>query len=125
MFHGTRIPMLEFRLIVVCLVVCQVLLSALVKRTKGKQMHQFKYLAGYSEQIISQVGQLIAEDRLSSYLMQKYPTAHDVRTDKALYDFTVEIKNEFLRTAQPLSRVMYDGKIHVIQQALGTHTFVS
>src|SRR6266540_6317771 len=103
------------------------LLGAIIRfrnRTKGKQMRQFKYLAGYSEQIISQVSQLIAEDRLSSYLVQKYPTTHDIRTDKALYDFTVEIKNEFLRTAQPLSRVMYDGKIHVIQHALGTHTFV-
>lgn len=88
-------------------------------------MHRLKYLAGYSEQITNQVGQLIAENRLSSVLLQKYPTAHDIRTDKALYDFTVDIKNEFLRTAQPLSRVAYDGKIHVIQHALGTHTFIS
>ena len=88
-------------------------------------MHQFKYLAGYSEQVTAQVRQLIAEDRLGSFLMQKYPTTHDIRTDKALYDFTMAIKNEFLRTAQPLSRVTYDGKIHVIQNALGTHTFVS
>ena len=88
-------------------------------------MHQWKYLAGYPEQITAQVAQLIAENRLGSILKQKYPTAHDIRTDKVLYDFTVGIKNEFLRTAQPLSRVTYDGKIHVIQHALGTHTFVS
>jgi UTP pyrophosphatase len=88
-------------------------------------MYQLNYLAGYSEKITNQVSRLIAENKLSSFLKQKYPTVHDIRTDKALYDFTVELKNEFLRTAQPLSRVAYDGKIHVIQHALGSHTFVS
>ena len=88
-------------------------------------MHQLKYLAGYSEQVTTQVGQLIAENRLSSVLMHKYPLAHDIRTDKALYDFTVGIKNEFLRTAQPVSRVLYDGKIHVLHNALGTQTSIS
>ena len=88
-------------------------------------MHQLNYLAGYSDQINNQVSRLIAENRLCSFLKKKYPASHDIRTDKALYDFTVELKNEFLRTAQPLSRVAYDGKIHVIQNALGSHTFVS
>jgi predicted metal-dependent hydrolase len=88
-------------------------------------MQQLKYLAGYSEQVTACVRQLIAEDRLGSFLTQKYPNTHEIRTDRALYDFTMEIKNEFLRTAQPLSRVTYDGKLHVIQNALGTHTFVS
>ena len=88
-------------------------------------MHQLKYLAGYSEQILTQVNRLIEEDTLGSFLIKKYPTAHTIKTDKALYDFAMEIKNEFLRTAQPLSRVTYDGKIHVIQHALGSHTFVS
>ena len=88
-------------------------------------MHQLKYLAGYSPRVTAKVAQLIAENRLGSVLVQRYPKTHDVRTDRALYDFTVDIKNEFLRTAQPLSRVAYDGKIHVLNNALGTHTFVS
>lgn len=88
-------------------------------------MHHLKYLAGYSPQITAQVAELVAENRLGSVIMQKYPRVHAVRTDKALYDFTVTIKNEFLRTAQPLSRVAYDGKIHVINNALGAHTFIS
>jgi predicted metal-dependent hydrolase len=96
-------------------------------RTEGKrlQMQHLKYLAGYSPQITAQVAELVAENRLGSVIVQRYPKTHDVRTDKALYDFTVSIKNEFMRTAQPLSRVIYDGKIHVISNALGTHTFVS
>jgi predicted metal-dependent hydrolase len=88
-------------------------------------MYQFSYLAGYPEQITNQVSRLIAENRLGIFLKKKYPAAHEIRTDKALYDFTVELKNEFLRTAQPLSRVAYDNKIHVILNALGSHTFVS
>jgi predicted metal-dependent hydrolase len=88
-------------------------------------MRHLKYLAGYSRQITAQVEQLVAENRLGSVIVGRYPTVHDVRTDKALYDFTVTIKNEFMRTTQPLSRVAYDGKIHVINNALGIHTFVS
>lgn len=88
-------------------------------------MHPLKYLAGYSPQLTAQVMQLVAENRLGSAIVRRYPKAHDVRTDRALYDFTVTIKNEFMRTAQPLSRVAYDGKIHVIDNALGTHAFVS
>lgn len=88
-------------------------------------MHQLKYLAGYSPQIMAQVTQLIAENKLGSAILGRYPKVHEVRTDRALYDFTVAIKNECMRTAQPLSRVAYDPKIHVINNALGTHTFVS
>lgn len=89
------------------------------------KMHYLKYLAGYSPEITAQVAELVAENRLGNVIVQKYPKTHDIRTDRLLYDFTVEIKNEFMRTAQPLSRVIYDGKIHVINNALGTHTFVS
>jgi predicted metal-dependent hydrolase len=88
-------------------------------------MHHLKYLAGYSPQITAQVAQLLAENRLGDVILRKYPQAHDIRTDRLLYDFTVAIKNEFMRTAQPLSRVAYDGKIHVMDNALGSHTFVS
>ena len=88
-------------------------------------MHHLKYLAGYAPQLTARVAQMVEENLLGSVLVQRYPQAHAVRTDKALYDFTVTIKNEFMRTAQPLSRVAYDGKIHVINNALGTHTFVS
>lgn len=88
-------------------------------------MHHLKYLAGYAPQITAQVARLVAENRLGSTIVQRYPTLHEVRTDRALYDFTVTIKNEFMRTAQPLSRVAYDGKLHVINNALGTHTFAS
>ena len=86
---------------------------------------QLKYLAGYSEQVTRQVGQLIEENRLAGVLLQKYPEPHGIRTDRSLYDFTMALKNEFLRSSQPLSKVAYDGKISLIYHALGLHTFVS
>jgi len=88
-------------------------------------MHHLKYLVGYAPQITDQVAELVAGNRLGSAIVKKYPQVHAVRTDRLLYDFAVTIKNEFMRTAQPLSRVAYDGKIHVINNALGTHTFAS
>jgi len=88
-------------------------------------MHRLKYLTGYPRQVTNRISELIAENRLGSHLLNKYPAPHEIRTDRALYDYTVGIKNEFLRTAEPLSKVAYDGNIHVINNALGSHTFVS
>jgi len=88
-------------------------------------MRQLKYLAGYSERVTQQVGQLIEDNQLASVLLKKYPAAHDVRTDRMLYDFTIGLKNKFLRNSQPLSKVTYDGKIGLVHHALGLHTFVS
>ncbi len=83
------------------------------------------YLAGYPAPLVAQMQQLIEQDRLAVLLQQKYPLAHDVRSDKALYDYVLEIKNEYLRNAGQLSKVAFDSKLHVIKNALGMHTTVS
>ena len=44
--------------------------------------------------------------------------------DKALYDYVMDFKNEYFKKYQ-ISKVLYDGKINVINNALGMHTFVS
>jgi len=84
-----------------------------------------KYLAGYPENLTAQVRQLLAQGRLGEVLLAKYPLAHGVRTDKALYDYVMGLKSEFLRSSEPLSKVAFDSKLHVIAHALGTHTTVS
>jgi UTP pyrophosphatase len=84
-----------------------------------------KYLAGYPEAVLAQVRGLIEQGRLGEVLRRKYRGAHEVRTDKALYDYVVGLKNEYLRGAEPLAKVVYDSKLHVIRNALGTHTTVS
>ncbi len=74
---------------------------------------------------MAQVRSLIAKERLGEWLLEKYPDAHGVRTDRALYDYVMELKNTFLRSSSPLSKIVYDSKLQVVQHALGTHTTVS
>lgn len=83
------------------------------------------YLAGYPAALVEQIHRLIEQDKLAERLLRLYPLAHDVRTDKALYDYVQELKSEYLRNAGQLSKVAFDGKLHVVQQALGTHTSIS
>jgi predicted metal-dependent hydrolase len=71
------------------------------------------------------VSELIKEEKLGKFLKEKYPNKHTFQTDKSLYDFTIELKNRFMKKSSPLSKVIYDGKIHIINHALGTHTFIS
>ncbi|MGZ5577419.1 MAG: metal-dependent hydrolase, partial [Methylobacter sp.] len=88
-------------------------------------MHELKYLVGYSENVTSQVRLLISKDKLGETLLKKYPTPHTIRTDKALYAYTVDMKNALLKQSQPLSKVIYDDKIKDLHHALGLHTFIS
>ena len=84
-----------------------------------------KYIAHYPPALQAQVRTLMAEQGLGPMLLKRYPAAHAVRTDRALYDYVMALKSEFLRNADPLSKVMFDSKLHVIRHALGTHTTVS
>jgi UTP pyrophosphatase len=83
------------------------------------------YLAGYPVALAAQIRQLIEQDLLAGLLLRKYPLAHDVRTDKALYDYVLEIKKQNLRNAGQPSKVAFDSKLHVIGNALGMHTSIS
>lgn len=88
-------------------------------------MSQLKYLTGYPVETLHQVQQAIDDGRLGDLLRQRYPQTHEVRTDSALYQYTQNIKSEYLGKTQPLSRVTYDSKIKVIQHALGQHHYIS
>ena len=88
-------------------------------------MPVLKYLSAYSDQTRLQVSQLIAQDKLGAVLTQRYPSAHTIRTDKALYQYVADLKSEFLRNAEPIHKVAFDNKIHIIQHALGLHTSIS
>jgi predicted metal-dependent hydrolase len=84
-----------------------------------------KYLSAYSEQTLAQVRQVMDQGRLGEVLLQRYPKAHDIRNDRALYDYVQDLRNAFLRNAAPIDKVAFDSKIHVINHALGLHTSVS
>ena len=83
------------------------------------------YLAGYGEATQSQVRMLLAEGHLAERLQRRYTELHSVRTDAALYDYTMALKARHMRSAPPLSKVVYDNRLHVIENALGTHTTVA
>jgi predicted metal-dependent hydrolase len=83
------------------------------------------FLAGYPVALVTQVHQLIEQDKLGDVLLRKYPQAHAVRSDKALYDYVQEIKGDYLGGVGQLSKVAFDSKMQVIKQALGTHTTIS
>lgn len=88
-------------------------------------MQQLSYLQAYPEHIQSQVRQLIADGKLGEVLLRKYAGAHEVRTDKALYNYVQDLKNRYLRNGEQISKVAFDSKIKVIQHALGQHTYIS
>ena len=84
-----------------------------------------KYLEGYSPTVHSQVRELIAQNRLGEYLQSRYSETHDVRNDKALGLAALELKNRFMRSTPPLTKVIFDSKLRVLSHALGTLTTVS
>jgi len=86
---------------------------------------ELKYLAAYPESTKKQVRALVEQNRLAEVLTHRYPQAHSVKTDKALYEFVLELKQEYLRNSHPLNKVMFDSKIQVIKHALGLHTSIS
>ena len=89
------------------------------------RLQQRKYLDGYPEQVTAQVQKLVNEKRLGDVILKRFPVAHEIKTERALYDFTIELKNQFLRKAPPISKVVFDNKINVLHDALGLHTFIS
>jgi len=84
-----------------------------------------KYLSAYSPSVQQQVQRLIDEQRLSDFLLKKYPSPHEITNDGALRDYVMAMKNQFMRKSGPLSKVVYDNKIHVVNHALGLHTYKS
>jgi len=83
------------------------------------------YLAAYPPALRQQVRTLIEQGRFATALCQRYPQSHDVRSDKALYDYVQALKANHLRSAPPLGKVRFDNTLHVIRNALGTHTAIS
>lgn len=80
------------------------------------------YLAGYPPHLIDSVRHAIANGKLAASLLGKYPQAHDIRTDKALYDYVQGLRSRHLKNTQTISKVAYDNKLQTVHKALGTHT---
>ncbi|HXR02685.1 MAG TPA: M48 family metallopeptidase [Pseudomonas sp.] len=84
-----------------------------------------KYLQAYPASLQDQVRQLIVQDELGAYLEQRYPGRHDVQSDKALYAYALGLKQEYLRNAPNIDKVLFDNRLDLTHRALGLHTSVS
>ena len=88
-------------------------------------MMPLKYLQAYPVVMQDKVRQLIAQQRLGEHLAKQYPDRHAVQSDKALYTYTMDLKQQYLRNAPGIDKVLYDSKLDVVQRALGLHTAIS
>lgn len=84
-----------------------------------------KYFAGYPDDLQVEIKQLIVSGALKSYLLGKYPQGHDIKSDKLLFHYANELKQQYMRNTPQLSKVLYEKKKGLIQNALGTHTFAT
>jgi predicted metal-dependent hydrolase len=83
------------------------------------------YLRGYAPALQAQAAALLAAGRLRASVLRRHPEPHGVRSERALYDYVSTLKAQYLRSAEPLAKVAWDPKLHIVNNALGTHTAVS
>ena len=88
-------------------------------------MTALRYLQGYPDHLQDQVRTALAAGRLGRWLVERYPERHDVQSDKALYAYTMALKQSHLRNAPGIDKVLYDAKLDVVKNALGLHTAIS
>jgi predicted metal-dependent hydrolase len=84
-----------------------------------------RYLQGYPAPLLEQVQALLAQGQLMATLRSRHPESHQVRNDRALVAYVGELKARHMKSAPPLAQVAFDNHLHVVHQALGTHTAVS
>jgi predicted metal-dependent hydrolase len=84
-----------------------------------------KYLQAYPHDLQDQVRHLIAQGKLGDYLQQRYADRHDVQSDKALYAYALALKQEHLRNAPNIDKVLFDNRLDLTHRALGLHSTIS
>jgi predicted metal-dependent hydrolase len=84
-----------------------------------------KYLAHYSPTVIQQSQSLLDNNQLADFLLQRHPTTHTIYNDNDLREYVQTLKNQYMKKSSPLSKIIYDSKIHVVHNALGLHSYVS
>ncbi len=80
------------------------------------------YLAHYPDELLQRVQRLVDSGGLGAHLLSKYPAPHEIRTDKALYTYVMDLKMAYLKQSQPISKIAFDSKLSDLHEALGTHT---
>ena len=83
------------------------------------------FLAGYPAHLLDHVRAQLAAGSLGQYLARRYPEAHAIRSDGALYAHAAALKARAMRNAPALNKVVFDGRLQIDQRALGTLTSAS
>lgn len=83
-----------------------------------------RYLSQYPLDVVAQVELLLEKGALKDYIHNRYPIKNNVVNDAELRQYAMDLKNSYLKKSSPLSKVVFDNKIHVLKNALGTHTYV-
>jgi predicted metal-dependent hydrolase len=96
-----------------------------INNLQDRMSKPLKYISAYPAALQQQVQKLIDEQRLGEFLNSKYPVHHRIANDSDLRDYVMALKNKYLKKAEPLSKIVYDNRIHVVNNALGTHTYTS
>jgi predicted metal-dependent hydrolase len=102
----------------------QLITSDDIKKQQSERS-PMRYLSGYRPEIVNQIQSLVDNNKLAEHFLQRYPRIHDIRTDKALYDMAIAIKNAHMRQSDPLAKVIFDDKINLSHHALGLHSYVN
>lgn len=88
-------------------------------------MQPLPYLHGYPPDTLARVHELLAAGTLAEVVARRHPVPSPVRNERELYDYVCAFKARHLKTAPPLSKVVFDPRLQLVAQALGTHTAIS
>ncbi|NTS76667.1 M48 family metallopeptidase [Catenovulum sp. SM1970] len=86
-------------------------------------MEKLPYLSHYPLALQQQIQNLLEQQKLSDYLLQKYPQKHAINSDALLYPYVMDIKNQHMKKSAPISKIIFDKKIKDGSNSLGTHTY--
>ena len=88
-------------------------------------MTALKYLQAYPAHLQDQVRQLIAEGRLGDYLNSVIRSGMRCRATRRCTATRWTLKQEYLRNAPAIDKVLFDNRLDLTHRALGLHTTVS
>ena len=88
-------------------------------------MDTLRYLLGYPDHLQDEVRRALAAGRVGRWLATRYPDRHQATSDRALYAYTMALKQAHLRNAPGIDKVCYDARLDPVKNALGLHTAIS
>jgi predicted metal-dependent hydrolase len=83
------------------------------------------YLSHYPTHLQDSIRQLIQQKQLGNWLRQRYGSTHTVNSNDELRQYANGLKNQYMKKSNPLSKVVFDDKLHIVNHALGLHTYIS